>query len=208
MTDRFSRRDCLGRMGRVAGYGYVVNAVGWPLNRLTAGATSAIPVHSVLVNFQYEITACCPYYQGNGNFTQYPVKFQPDTKYIKVLITPPGERERELDGVPASEFLTDAHNAHWGGTFERTSSPLPNGAKGIWVMRLQALIWSSTAFNPSFCNACSNGGPSLQISASYTVLINGEQNPSLQNPYGSGHWSAAQSNKPQNQQLIWTFNVS
>jgi hypothetical protein len=203
---RLSRRRYIGALAGLIGCGYSAMAFPRLSNVSFLGIGSApIPVHSVLVNFQYEITACCGYYQGTGTYTQFPVKLEPNQNCMQLVISAPGQAEKPLDGIPGSDFLSSAHNAHWGGVFARTSNPLPVGAKGIWNMRLQALTFRSTAQSGN-CH-CSAGEPPLQIDASYTVLINGEATPSLPSPHGSFKWYGKDF-KPENQQTIWTFNVS
>jgi hypothetical protein len=208
-SDKLSRRQYLSGLAAVAGYGYATTVLGPQLLYAAvpqSSRASVVPVHSVLVNFQYEITACCAYYEGNGTYTQFPVKLEPGTKCMELFVTPPGEQERSLSYILGSEILADAHNAQWGGTFPRTSNPFTQGAKGIYSLRLQALTFRSMArFGNCHCPNASS--PSLQIDGSYSVLINGEQTPSLPAPYGSFRWSG-QNNKPANQQMIWTFDVS
>src|SRR6266436_6687350 len=103
MLIRFSRRQCLSALA---------GAVGCAAIPLSSKA-SAVPVHSVLVNFQYEITACCPYYeQVVGNHIQFPVKLE--GKCMELFVTPPGEPEKSLAVITGGEILADAHNSRWG----------------------------------------------------------------------------------------------
>jgi hypothetical protein len=205
-TYTLSRRHCIGSLAGFIGYGYSASALS-KLSDVFLLRTdlAAIPVHSAIVNFQYEIKACCAYYEGTGTYTQFPVKLDPNQNCMQLFVSGPGQAEKPLDGIPGSEFLPPAHNAHWGGVYTRSSNPLPQDAKGAWNMRLQALTFRSMA---RFGNCkCSGTEPSLQIDASYTVLINGEATPSLPSPYGSFRWDG-KDNKPENQQTIWTFIVS
>jgi len=135
-SNMVSRRRYLGTLARAVSCGYAAAILGPTIyaealeDKSQVAKSAVIPVHSVLINFQYEITACCAYYQGNGTYTQFPVKLEPEGKYMELFMTPPGEPEKSLSFVKGSEFLTDAHNAHWGGTFQRASNPFPQRGEG------------------------------------------------------------------------------
>jgi hypothetical protein len=193
-----SRRQCLSTLAGTAGY------VAFPLSSKAATAAT-IPVHSVIVNFQYEISACCSYYyQVVGNHPAYPVNLE--GRCMELFVTAPGEAERSLATITGGEILADAHNPSWGGTYPRASNPFPAGAKGIYVVRLQALTYKSTD-RIGGCRPPNPTYPSIQIDASYTVLLNGEQTPSLPAPNGSFRWSG-QNHEPKIEQMIWIFDVS
>jgi hypothetical protein len=202
---RLSRRQCISALVSAASCGYATTLFGKPQTekKLTV---SVIPANSVLIDFEYQITACCAYYEGTGTYTQFPVKLEPGGRYMELFVTAPGQPEKSLVYIPGSEFLTGARNARWDGTYSRTSSPFPQSAKGIYTMRLQALTFRSM-YRIGNCKPPNAAYPSLQIDASYTVLINGEQTPSLPAPYGSFKWSG-QDGKPEYSQTIWTFNLS
>jgi hypothetical protein len=190
-----SRRRYLTGLAAAVGYGYATRAFG---KTSTAKESAPIfPARSVLLNCQLVLSACCNYSK------LIPISLEPEGRYLELFVTPPGEAERSITHIPGSEILANGTSGHWGGTYPRTSNPTAQGAKGVHVVRLRALTYKNSV---KYQNCCQTH-PSLEIDASYSVLINGEQNPSLPAPYGSFTWYGQELN-PMYQESIWTFNVS
>jgi hypothetical protein len=202
---QLSRRNCVTALAASVAYGAFASVFGHVVPK--GAASSVIPVHSVLISFQYDVLACCPYYEPPSTKPQFPVKLEPDTRCMELFVSPPGGPEKPVDHIPGSEILGNAINPRWDGSYSRVSNPLPQGAKGIYVVRLQALTFRSM-FRIGFrCKPPNANYPSVELDGSYTVLINGEQTPSLPAPNGSFKWTG-QDNTSAHVQQIWTFDVS